>query len=129
MLAFERARFVTGLFAAVSVAIALLVTSVSPQLNAGIHRPLTEFYFPLARGESVASAGFTLHGPVSVHPVGFVGSGLESASGDGEIARWSSFNLGELLFPQRWASLVPLALLAAAITWLGFRRIGAARGA
>jgi hypothetical protein len=109
--AFERARRTTAVFALASVGLALLVTAVSPQLDAGVHRPLGEFYLPLARGESVESAGFLLRGPVSVHPVGFVAGGLESLDGHSQIARWSSFNLGELFFPGSWASIAPLALV------------------
>jgi len=121
VIAFQRAPVVTVLFATVSVALSLLVTSVSPQVNAAVHRPLTEFYLPLARGETVKSGSFSLRGPVSVRPVGFAVSGLETVSGESEIARWSSFNLGELLFPERWASLLPLALLAVLIWALGLR--------
>jgi hypothetical protein len=119
--AFERARALTWLFAGASIGLALLVTSVDPQVDASVHRPLRDFYLPLARGETLYSGRFPLHGPVSAHPVGFVGAGLESASGAEQINRWSSFNLGELLFPGSFASLAPLAAAAALIGGLARR--------
>ena len=119
VLAFERARALTTAFAVVSVAITLLVTAVSPQLEANVYRPLTAFYLPLARGDTVTSGAYTLQGPVSVHPVGYVGAGLESLDPNGATARWSSFNLGEALVPHSAWSLAPLlALWAAAGLWL-----------
>jgi hypothetical protein len=125
VVAFERARGVTLALAALSLASALLVTSVSPQLDAAIRRPLTQFYLPLLRGETLESAGYTLRGPVSVHPTGFVPGGLEAQAGDGAMARWSSFNLGECWWPQSLWSLAPLPLLSALLLGL-LRRLAQA---
>ncbi|MGH0032842.1 MAG: hypothetical protein ACQGVC_23860 [Myxococcota bacterium] len=120
--AFERTPRTAGALAALSVASALLVTAVSPQLDAAIHRPLTGFYLPLWRGEAVESGGFPQHGPVSAHPTGFVGDGIQARAGVGTPQHWSSFNLGEALFPESRWSLAPLGLLLAGVGWLGLRR-------
>jgi hypothetical protein len=110
VLAFERARRVTGAAALISVALALLVNAVDPQVGAEETRPLTRFYLPLLRGERIESHGYVLRGPVSVHPTGVVADGLEGVSGATRTARFSAFNLGELAAPESLASLAPLVL-------------------
>lgn len=121
--AFERWRAATGVLAAVSIALALLVNAVGPQVDAAEHRPLTGFYLPLVRGGTVESAGHTLRGPVSVHPAGFVGAGIEARAGTTAQARWSSFNLGEALFPGSLWSLAPLLVALGGLAALAGRRL------
>lgn len=124
--AFERARIAAGALAAGSIALSLLVTAVDPQVEADVRRPLTDFYLPLARGGSFERHGLVLHGPVSAHPIGIVGEGLETLSSRSEVARWSSFNVGEFLRPESLASLAPLALLLAGAGALArWRRLAA----
>jgi hypothetical protein len=121
--AFERARLATGVLLAVSLASALLVTAVSPQLDAAIRRPLSAFYLPLLRGDVLESAGHSLHGPVSVHPVGYVTAGIEVRDGDAPASRRASFNLGEWLFPGSLWSLAPPVLLSLGIVAATRRRL------
>ena len=52
-----------------------------------------------------------LRGPVSAQTYGAAGGELEIFYPSSRIARWNSFNLGEFLWPQSVASLLPLALI------------------
>jgi hypothetical protein len=54
----------------------------------------------------------TFEGPVSANPMGMYEGWMYRGYGPGSRqARWNSFNVGELLFPQSRWSLVPLLLL------------------
>lgn len=104
---------------AVSAGLMLLATAVNPMVPGRYANPLTDYYLPLARGEVIPEGFYELQGPVSVNPVGFASTDLEIFAPDGRFVRWNAFNLGELLFPGSWASLLPLALAEAAVLlWL-----------
>jgi hypothetical protein len=113
--AFDRLRRIAPVVAAVSVAMMLLATAVNPMVRPHYRNPLTEYYLPLARGAELEEDFYTVRGPVSVNPDGMNATGLEIYSPDSRFARWNAFNLGEMIFPGSWASLLPLALAEAAI--------------
>jgi hypothetical protein len=113
--AFDRLRRVAPVVAAMSVAMMLLATAVNPMVRPHYRNPLTEYYLPLARGADLEEDFYTVRGPVSVNPDGMNATGLEIFSPDSRFARWNAFNLGEMIFPGSWASLLPLALAEAAI--------------
>lgn len=120
-LAFARFRLLSVALAGVSVAVMGVVTAVGPHVEVTLRRPASEHYLPLALGRTVEVGGFSLRGPVSAHPMGVAGGDLELADPDTLYAAWNSFNLGELLFPSSWASLLPL-LLGAGLPALGLLR-------
>lgn len=106
--AFSRLPRLTGALAGVSVAIMIGVTAIDPQVDVEIRNPLLEYYWPLASGEGYRSDDWLLHGPVSVQSLGAAGGEIEIFYSRSRIARWNSFNLGELWFPDSWLSVAPL---------------------
>jgi hypothetical protein len=106
--AFQRLPHVTGALAGVSAAIMLAVTAIDPQVDVQILNPLVEYYWPLATGEPYRFGDWVMRGPVSVQTYGAAGGELEIFYPSSRIARWNSFNLGELWFPNSWLSLAPL---------------------
>ncbi len=66
-------------------------------------------------------------GPVSAHPIGVYEPWLGTLFAPlGEEARWNSFNAGELLWPGRRLSLLPLLGVCPALAGLALRRAGKA---
>jgi hypothetical protein len=108
--AFARFRLASLALASLSVASMGIVTAVDPQVEVTLRRPATEYYLPLLLGRTVEIGPFSVRGPVSAHPMGATGGDLEVADPDTRYAAWNSFNLGEFVFPRRWASLLPLLL-------------------
>lgn len=106
--AFARLGRAAALLAIPSILLMTVITAVDPQVSLRFQNPLVEFYWPVATGKTVRASGFHLRGPVSVHPIGVPGGEIEVLYPDTRYARWNSFNLGELLFPGSWASLLPL---------------------
>jgi hypothetical protein len=124
--AFARFRLASWALASLSVVSMGVVTAVGPQVEVTLRRPATEYYLPLLLGRSVEIGPFTVRGPVSAHPMGATGGDLEIADPDTRYAAWNSFNLGELLFPRSWTSLVPLLLGGGAGALALLRRAGRA---
>jgi hypothetical protein len=61
-------------------------------------------------------------GPVSANPTGIHEGWMGQSSPPGaKEARWNSFNLGELAFPESRSSLLPLLLAEAVLVWLALR--------
>ncbi len=87
-----RARALAAVLAGLSAALMLAITAVTTEVPVRIENPLFDFILPrLGAGE------------VSVNPRGFLPF-------DAPLP-WASFNLGELLWPERLASLLPLLSL------------------
>jgi hypothetical protein len=109
---FARRPLATTCAAGISAAIMLLATAVSPQVPSPVENPWEGFMLPLASGESLVLGREHLVGPVSTNPTGVYESGAHRLFPPGsEQARWSSFNLGELLWPGSWQSVLPLLCL------------------
>jgi NADH:ubiquinone oxidoreductase subunit 6 (subunit J) len=112
----------TGALAVASAAIMLLGTAVDPQPPMGILKPLADYILPLASGTQVLIANNPVSGPVSANPMGVYESWYYRVFPPGSReARWNSFNLGELIFPDSLLSLVPLIAILAAGVWLAWR--------
>ncbi|MDJ0852409.1 MAG: hypothetical protein QNK04_28900 [Myxococcota bacterium] len=118
---FARLTWVTWPLAAVSAAIMLLVTAVDPMVEVEIRRPLSEYYVPMARGDTLDVAGWSMRGPVSAQTLGAAGGSIEITDPRTPIARWNAFNLGEFWLGHGWGSVAPLLMGWAAIALLCFR--------
>jgi hypothetical protein len=82
----------------------------------------------VARGDSDPMILAAIRGPVSVNPIGaYDGLLTFSFFPAGSVeTEWNSFNVGEFLFPQSRASLLPLLLvtggLGAVLIFVAVRR-------
>lgn len=114
-LAFARWPRLTGTLATVSMAVLLLATAVDVQPPRRVRNPLRDYVWPLWQQKPLRlSADVEIVGPVSANPVGVYEGGYYGLFGPGSrVPRWNSYNLGELAWPRRRLSLLPLAL------WLG----------
>lgn len=84
-----------------------------PEVTKELHLQLHE---RIARGEPEPFPLAAFEGPVSVNTTGaFEGDYFAMSPARSAPARWASFNLGELLFPMSRLSLLPLALVLAAL--------------
>ncbi len=110
---------IAAALAGLSVAAMLAITSVAVEIPTSASNPLFQFVLPqLAQGRvAVNPQGLDQLRP---DPRSFAGKAPENAS---------SFNLGELLWPHRAWSLVPLLGLWLALATLLVRRTRAARAA
>jgi hypothetical protein len=105
--------------AGVSLAILLFATAVDPQPPLRFSNPLFQYLLPLAADGSVTIESIRIEGPVSANPIGtWEGWYYRIFPYGSAAARWSSFNLGELLWPRSLLSLLPLALALATGFWL-----------
>jgi hypothetical protein len=99
-------RLTVGL-ATLSAAMMLLATAVSPQLSVKIARPYTGYFLPLVLARA-ADPGLD---PVSANRTGVyeldAGPPVGLFGPESPQARWSSFNLGEFIWPHRRLSLLP----------------------
>jgi hypothetical protein len=96
--------------AAISVLILLLATAVDAQPPTFSGNPLVDHHWPLVSRGAVTHAEITIEGPVSANPIGtWEGWYYRVFPIGSPQARWSSFNLGELLWPRSLLSLLPLA--------------------
>jgi hypothetical protein len=112
--AFARLPRITTALAAVSALLLLLVTAVDVQPPRRAGRPLIDYAWPLWRGQAVRVYDDDLRGPVSVNPVGvYEGGYYKVFPPNSRVPEWNSYNLGELLWPARRLSLLPLA------AWIG----------
>jgi hypothetical protein len=112
-LAFARSAALASALAVASTTIMLLATAVDPQVPRGVVHPLRDYLWPLATGKVVRSPVGDIQGPVSANPVGVYAPQAPFE------ARWNSFNLGEALWPQSWASLIPLGAVGAVLIFVG----------
>jgi hypothetical protein len=129
--AFERRPRLTASVAVASAALMLLVTAVDPQTSPRIRNPLVQYVWALWKEPArVFFRGIDIRGPVSANPVGVYEGWYYTFYGPGSPeATSNAFNLGELLWPARRASLLPLAILLAggvALTLREARRTGPA---
>ncbi len=106
---YAQLRWIAALPAAFSAAMMLLATIVTPLPPQAIENPVWHFLVPIAFGLPRDSHPELdrFKGPVSASPNDVHGlRGLDE--------KWNSFNLGELFWPQRWVSILPLAACVAA---------------
>jgi len=112
---FQRLPRLTLAAAAVSLALVLSGTAADAQVPTAFDRPWSQYLWPLMRAGSVTIEGIRIEGPVSANPIGSWESWYYRLFPPGSPpVRWSSFNLGEFLWPGSLASLIPLALFLAA---------------
>jgi hypothetical protein len=116
-LAFDRWPRPALLLTAVSIAAMVFATAVDPQVPRAAAHPFKDYLWPLATGKSVRSPVGEVHGPVSANPAGVYPPQTPSE------ARWNSFNLGEALWPGRWASLIVLGGPHVALLLVAYRRL------
>jgi len=98
-----------AVFSAAIMLLATIVTPLPPQVRAN---PVWDFLVPIAFNlpHEHRPEFDRFRGPVSAMPMGVPFVRLPDE-------QWSSFNLGELLWPQRWLSVAPLFLcLAVGVT-------------
>ena len=113
-LVYARRRWVATLPALFSAAVMFLATIVTPLPPEGRDNPVWDFLLPLALNlPQPHDPDFgPFKGPVSASPIGLTFVRLPDE-------QWNSFNLGELAWPRRWLSVVPLFLcLALGVTAL-----------
>lgn len=97
--------------AAISALILLLATAVDAQPPTFSGNPLAGHHWPLVSRGAVTHAEITIEGPVSANPIGsWEGWYYRVFPIGSPQARWSSFNLGELIWPRSLLSLLPLAV-------------------
>jgi hypothetical protein len=100
--------------AVLSVCLMMLVTSVDPQTSPRIRNPLVQYVGALWRDGRVFFRGIDIRGPVSANPIGVYEGWYYTFYGPGSPeAERNAFNLGELVWPGRRISLLPLALALA----------------
>lgn len=119
-LAFAKRPFATGALAVLSVLIHLLGTATDPQIHKDISNPLAEFVLPAILGQPAMLDEADHLGPVARNVVGAYEMQAFTLFPPGSVpARWNAFNLGELLFPHRLSSLLPLLLiLTLGVLWI-----------
>jgi hypothetical protein len=113
-LVYERLRWIAAPFAFFSAAIMLLATVVTPMPPQRRENPVWDFLVPIAfdLAHERHPDFDRFKGPVSAAPNDVHGLLLPD-----EQLRWNSFNLGELLWPQRRVSVAPLVFcLAVGVT-------------
>jgi hypothetical protein len=121
--AFDWLPRTTGALAIGSVGMMLFGTAVDPQPPGGVLKPLTEYLLPLATNHHMWKYDNPVSGPVSANPTGVYEAWHYRVFPPGSFeARWNSFNLGELIFPESLLSLTPLLVLLAGGVWWGWRR-------
>ena len=104
-------RFTVG-FAALSIALMLLVTAVDPQVPTAVKNPLKDYILKLSMGDRLVMSGVSMEGPVSVNPIGVYETwGYPANSISRTLRQWHSFNLGEFLWPGSLLSLAPLIFM------------------
>jgi hypothetical protein len=104
----------TAALAAVSVALMLLVTAVDPQTSPRIRSPLVQYVWALWRDGRVFFRGIDIRGNVAANPIGVYEGWYYTFYGPGSPeATTNAFNLGELAWPGRRMSVLPLALVLA----------------
>ncbi len=112
---FERLPRSATILALVSGAMILLATAVDPQVPFDQPRPWSGYLLPLVSGGAVARPPHRIEGPVSANPQGvaekFAHDLFPERSAESD---WSSFNLGELLWPGSLMSLLPLLVVLGA---------------
>ena len=99
-----------ALFSAAIMLLAAIVTPLPPEDRAN---PVWDFLVPLAfqLPHDSRTDFHPFKGPVSASPYGLLPAARPAD------AEWNSFNLGELLWPNEWLSVVPLFVcLAAGVT-------------
>lgn len=113
--AFSRLPRITAALALASALVLLLATAVDVQPPRRAGRPLPDYIWPLWRGQPVRLYEDDLRGPVSVNPVGvYEGGYYKLFPPASRVPQWNSYNVGELLWPGRRLSLLPLAAWVAA---------------
>lgn len=112
--AFARLPRITLAGSVLSMALVLGATAVDAQPPPKFPRPLSQYYWPLVTAGSVTIETVPIEGRVSVNPIGTYDPWYYTHFPPGSPqARWSSFNLGELIWPRSPASLLPLLLFYA----------------
>lgn len=112
--AFARWPRMVATLAGLSVLMAGLATAVDAQPPAPIGNPWREHLLPLFLGRESRVGDVVFDGPVSANPLGSYESWYYRRFPRGSAqADWSSFNLGELVFPRSRWSLFPLGLVMA----------------
>jgi hypothetical protein len=120
--AFARLPRLTRAAALASVAVMLFATFVTPRSPREARNPYTDFLGPIAVGAVVERGPVRFLGPVSASPAGVYGGRAQRAFGrTSPEARWSSFNVGEFLWPGSWWSALPLLAFLGAAALLGGR--------
>jgi hypothetical protein len=113
----------TAVVALISAALLLLVTAVDAQAPPVYGNPLLDYVWPLFRDGSCMIQEIPIQGPVSANPIGtWEGWYYRLYPPGSEPASWSSFNLGELVWPRNRLSLLPLLVFIAAAVWAAVRR-------
>jgi hypothetical protein len=127
--AFDRLPRLATTLACLSAAMTLLATAVDPQVPFDEPRPWSGYILPLAAGEEVVRMHQRESGPVSANPQTVTEKFAHDRFKPGsDQSRWASFNLGELVFGNSLASLLPLLILLAAGAWRVFADAGGAQG-
>jgi hypothetical protein len=112
--AFQGYPRLTTTVAAISMALMVLVTAVDPQTSPRIRNPLVQYVWALWRDGRVVFRGIDIRGHVSANPIGVYEGWYYTFYGPGSPeAENNSFNLGELVWPARRVSVLPLAVLVA----------------
>jgi hypothetical protein len=120
---FEALHRVTLVAAALSLLILFFATAVDAQAPPVFSNPFSQYLWPLARDGSFTIGQIEIEGPISVNPIGTWEGWYYRVFPPGSLqARWSSFNLGEMVWPRSWFSLLPLVLFLAAGIPLAARR-------
>ena len=117
---FAKLPRLTLVVASLSVLILVFGTAVDAQTPTLFTNPLAQYHWPLVSDGSTTIENIRLEGPVSVNPIGtWEGWYYRVFPFGSPQARWSSFNLGELLWPRSLLSLLPLvAFLGVGILYL-----------
>ena len=98
-----------------SVLLTIGATAIDAQPPPKFPSPLTQYLWPLVAEGGITIEGVPIAGPVSANPIGTYEPWYYRLFPPGsEPVVWSSFNLGELLWPQSLASLLPVLLVLAA---------------
>ncbi len=119
--AFERLPRLATTLACLSGAMTLLATAVDPQVPFDEPRPWSAYILPLAAGGEVVRMRNREAGPVSANPQSVTEKFAHDRFRPGsEPSNWSSFNLGELVFGNSLASLLPLLIALSAGGWRVF---------
>jgi hypothetical protein len=123
--AFDRLPRAGSGLAVISAAMVLLATAVDPQVPFDEPRPWSGYLLPLAAGDTVKVRGAAIEGPVSANPQSLVEKFPHDLFPAGSSESfWSSFNLGEAVWPASWMSLLPLVILLAAGSAAALREAG-----
>ena len=104
----DRPRVVATV-ALVSIGLMLWVTAVDPQPPPRFADPIRQYLWPLFVDGRVQIETLPIEGPVSANPIGTYEPWYYTLFPPGSSpVRWSSFNLGEVIWPRSRLSILPL---------------------